>query len=183
MQNSIIIHETDNSNLKVILSVENDAFEGEEEIETLVKDLLVDPSAKPLLSLLAWEGNLPVGHILFTHAELHDMSSPLSISILAPLAVIPSHQKKGIGTLLIQKGLERLKGMGVDLVFVLGHIEYYPRCGFEPAWKWGLEASYPIPEAVKDAWMVQELTPGILGSVKGKIQCAKAMDKPEYWRE
>ena len=68
-------------------------------------------------------------------------------------------------------------------MFVLGHPEYYPRYGFVSAGKLGFEATYPIPEKVADAWMVQELQPGIIGKIKGKVLCAKALDAPEYWRE
>ena len=107
----------------------------------------------------------------------------MSTQILAPLGVLPEYQKKGIGKRLIQEGLHQLKEAHVDIVFVLGHPNYYPRCGFQPANILGFEAPYPIPEEVADAWMVQELTPGIIGTVRGVIQCAKAMDKPEHWRE
>ena len=96
---------------------------------------------------------------------------------------MPDYQKKGIGGKLIDRGLQLLTSSGVDLVFVLGHSEYYPRHGFEPAGSLGLEAPYPIPEEHKDAWMVQALRPGLLGSLHGKVVCADALDKPEHWRE
>ncbi len=31
--------------------------------------------------------------------------------------------------------------------------------------------------------MVQELNVGVIGKVKGKIQCSEALSKPEHWRE
>ena len=47
----------------------------------------------------------------------------------------------------------------------------------------GFEAPYPIPEEVAGAWMVQGLKPGRIGRVKGKVQCAWFLDRPECWRE
>jgi putative acetyltransferase len=40
-----------------------------------------------------------------------------------------------------------------------------------------------IPEEVSSAWMVQELNPGVIESVSGKIRCARTLDQPKYWRE
>jgi predicted N-acetyltransferase YhbS len=57
-----------------------------------VRELVDDPSARPLLSLLAWDGDRPVGHVMFTAARLDGASRDVSISILAPLAVVPDTQ-------------------------------------------------------------------------------------------
>jgi predicted N-acetyltransferase YhbS len=89
----------------------------------------------------------------------------------------------GVGTRLIEAGLTELKQVGVDLVFVLGHPGYYPRCGFTPAGVLGFEAPYPIPEKNAAAWMVQDLSGAAIGKVSGKVGCAAALDRPAYWRE
>lgn len=67
--------------------------------------------------------------------------------------------------------------------FVLGHIDYYPRAGFRPALPLGLRAPYAIDSAVADAWMVRETRPGLLGAVRGTVQCADALMHPALWRE
>ncbi len=72
---------------------------------------------------------------------------------------------------------------GVELVFVLGHPDYYPRHGFKPAGALGFEAPYPIPDKNANAWMVQELRTGAIDSVSGKVICADALNQPEHWRE
>ncbi len=181
MKSDIRIEKAVESDLEAISSIHEAAFE-EEDVAGLTRDLLDDESAQPRISLLAVQDQQPIGHILFTRAQIGG-DKDLTASILAPLGVIPEHQKKGIGGLLIRKGLQLLSESAVDLVFVLGHIEYYPRFGFIPAAKQGLIAPYPIPEEVADAWMVQELRPGVLGKCQGKIICARAMDKPEHWQE
>ena len=104
-------------------------------------------------------------------------------SLLAPLSVVPDTQGKGVGGLLISEGLNHLRKSGTDLVFVLGHPDYYPRHGFETAATYGLNAPYPIAEEHTEAWMVQALRPGLLGTCTGTLTCADAIDKPEYWQE
>jgi len=54
---------------------------------------------------------------------------------LAPVAVRPEFQKQGIGGELIREGLKVCLQLGYDSVIVLGHPEYYPKFGFEPASK------------------------------------------------
>ena len=178
----MIIREATGSDLEDVLNVEKEAF-GYDKEANLVRDLLSDPSARPLYSLIAFRDDKAVGHILFTSARLENMQEGASLSILAPLAVIPGFQKQGIGGRLIERGLRHLAASGVDLVFVLGHPDYYPRFGFKPAGARGFEAPYPIPEKHADAWMVQELHKGVIGSVSGKVRCADMLDKPEHWRE
>ncbi|WP_204103264.1 MULTISPECIES: N-acetyltransferase [Spirulina sp. CCY15215] len=174
------IREALDTDLDDVLLVERLAFGGEAEAE-LVKNLMRDRSAKPLLSLLALQNEQPVGHILFTKAHL-TTDANIAIAILAPLAVVPDAQKQGIGGKLVQRGLELLSQAGFDLIFVLGHPEYYPRYGFKPAGNLGFEATYPILEKNADAWMVQELRPGAIASFSGKVICCDGLNKPEYWR-
>ncbi|MGK7877313.1 MAG: GNAT family N-acetyltransferase [Xenococcaceae cyanobacterium] len=176
------IREATDSDLNDVLFIERVAFGHDKEAE-LVRDLLDDPSAKPILSLLAFKDDRAVGHILFTTARLTKTKTTASSAILAPLAIVPDAQKQGIGGKLIERGLQLLSKSGVDLVFVLGHPEYYPRYGFKPAGYLGFEAPYPIPDEHADAWMVLALSPGVIGSVCGKVICSQALSKPEHWRE
>ena len=184
MSGRLEIREATEFDFDGLLDVERQAF-GDDEgpvIVDLVENLLNDPSAKPLLSLIALEDQRVTGHILFTKARI-SLNEKISTSLLAPLAVAPGHQSRGIGGRLITEGLKILAGRGVKLVFVLGHPEYYPRYGFKTAGALGFEAPYPIPDEVADAWMFQELGTGLIGSVRGKVICADMLDRPEYWRE
>lgn len=164
-----------------VLRIHRLAF-GEEDEARLVRKLLVDSSAQPVVSLLAFDGRDPVGHVLFTRATLVGADETRTV-LLAPLAVVPTAQKRGIGGALIRAGLAMLRAQGVELVFVLGHPTYYPRHGFVPAGEQGFEAPYPIPERDAGAWMVQALWAGLVGDVRGRVVPAKTLRRPEYWRE
>ena len=178
----IAIREATDDDLDDVLNVECRAFGGETEAE-LVRDLLADPSAEPRLSLVASLDGHCVGHILFTTVILVGAPRRVNASILGPLAVMPEAQSQGIGGKLIGEGLRLLGAAGVELVFVLGHPGYYPRFGFEPAGRSGFEAPYPIAEEHADAWMVQALRAGVIGSVAGRVQSADTLSRPELWRE
>ena len=179
------IRQSTESDRKEILNIHEQAF-GQVKgpvIAKLVDDLLNDETAIPILSLVAVANDTLVGHILFTKAVITKTENPISAQILAPLAILPDEQKKGIGEKLINEGLRLLKGSGTELVFVLGHPTYYPRCGFIPAGAQGFEAPYPIPEEHAAAWMVQALNGDVLKNNAGKIQCSKVLNEPQHWRE
>jgi putative acetyltransferase len=165
-----------------VLAVEAAAFGRPDEAQ-LVAALLDDPTAQPALSLLAEAEGTAVGHVLFTNAVVEGDGVMLPASLLAPLAVMPDAQGQGIGQALIAAGIEALAARGIGLVFVLGHIDYYPRAGFRPALPFGLRAPYDIDPALADAWMVREIRPGLLGTVQGTVRCAATLMHPELWRE
>jgi predicted N-acetyltransferase YhbS len=152
-------------------------------IAELFTCLLGDPSAQPLLSLVATVNERVVGYVLYTKVRVEDSMRTVSASLLAPLAVRPEFQNSGIGGQLIKDGLKQLEKAGVDLVFVLGHPGYYPKYGFSPAGIRGLKVPYPMAPENSDAWMVQEIRPGVLGRVSGTVACADVLNDPKYWIE
>jgi putative acetyltransferase len=168
-----------------ILDIHKQAFGNEKGpvIAKLVDDLLDDETAKPILSLVAVDDTKTVGHILYTKAIITQTEASVSAQILAPIAILPTAQKCGIGQKLINEGLNQLQKSGTELVFVLGHPTYYPRCRFAPAGEQGFEAPYLIPEEHSAAWMVQELNGDALGRIHGKVKCSKVLNEPQHWRE
>lgn len=181
----MLIRQSTETDRRDIEKIHTRAFGDEKgpEIAALVNGLFDDTTAAPLLSLVAVENDQLVGHILFTKAVLKGANTPVSIRLLAPLAVLPEAQAQGVGRKLIKEGLNQLRDTGVDLVFVLGHPDYYPRCGFTTAGMLGFEAPYPIPDEHAGAWMVEALKDGVIGRVKGKVQCSEVLDQPQHWRE
>ena len=154
-----------------------------EEIVELVNAMFDDDSTRPLLSLVAENGVGLAGHILFSAVRIQPGNQQVSARILAPLAVASDFQGAGVGAALIREGLQLLAEAGVDLVFVLGHPAYYPKFGFQTAASAGLQAPHPIPPEHADAWMVQELRAGVIGSIAGTVQCSEVLNQPHYWRE
>lgn len=106
-----------------------------------------------LVSLGAFQDESLIGHVIFTPCA-SDVDASAKLSMLAPLAVAPASQRKGVGTMLIREGLKRLKSGGVSQVFVLGEPAYYGRSGFRP--ETNIAPPHPLPDQYRDAW--QSLT-------------------------
>lgn len=174
--------ESDNQAISDVIIAAFGDVEGYE-IAILVTSLLADPTAHPLLSIVATIDNNVVGHILFTNTRIQGSERKVFSAILAPLSVHPEYQNQGIGGQLIEEGLKQLKAAGVELVFVLGHPGYYPKYGFSVAGENGFDAPYPIPPENSAAWMVQELHPGSIAHCRGRVICADALNDPRHWRE
>jgi putative acetyltransferase len=90
------------------------------------------------------------------------------------MAVHPDHQRQGIGSNLVRRGLDILRSAGERVVVVVGHPEYYPRFGFlaEPAKR--LDAPWS-----GEAWMALELIPGALEGVQGIVKYPAAFESHE----
>jgi putative acetyltransferase len=137
------------------------AFGGPYEAD-LVDQLRLDGHA--LISLVAEHSARIIGHILFSRMWIQTPTGLLPAVALAPLAVLPEHQNRGIGGRLIQRGLELLRAQGEKIVIVAGHPAYYPRFGFSVDQANALESPFP-----KDAFMALELSPGALDGIGGAV--------------
>ena len=114
--------------------------------------------ASPFISLVAEDADHVVGHILFSPVTL-SAAPELRVMGLAPMAVVPERQRRGIGTLLVKAGLSECRARGVAAVVVLGHPAFYPRFGFVPASHFGVGTEYDVPD---DAFMAIEFDRGAL---------------------
>lgn len=128
-----------------IRSVVVDAFaasqfghDGEADLVEQLREQCGRNRGEEYLSLVAVDGDEVVGHILFTPVSLAVGTETIRGMGLAPMAVAPNRQKTGVGIALVNAGLKQLSENGCPYVVVLGHPQYYPRFGFEPATKYGV---------------------------------------------
>jgi putative acetyltransferase len=149
-----------------IYRVNQEAF-GRESESRLVEALRLGPAFIPGLSLVAVEGSEVVGHILFTRLTVRGEGGTHEALALAPMAVVPAWQRKGIGSALVRRGLEDAREQGHRAVIVLGHPGYYPRFGFRPAQPLGIQSPF---EAPVDAFLVLGLQPGVLDGLEGRVE-------------
>lgn len=126
-----------------------------------------------ICSLVAEENGVIVGHVLFSPAVLDDDGRETTVAALGPVAVRPSHQRRGIGDALIRAGLGVCREQGYDLAVVLGHSTYYPRFGFRPSRPLGIRWEHDAPE---EAFMVMELQTGAPAGRMGIIRYQPEFD-------
>ncbi len=122
--------------------------------------------ASPIVSLVADDGGIVRGHIMFSPVTVAERPE-LRMMGLAPLAVVRSHQRRGIGSALVRAGLNACRAMQVEAVVVLGHPEYYPRFAFRPASRFGLSCDYDVRD---EAFMAVELRPAALAGPPGRVR-------------
>ena len=144
-----------------IRRLNDDAFGGTYE-SRLIEDLrAADLDA---VELVAVENDDIVGHILFSVLATTIDQQAVPALALAPMAVRPDRQRRGIGSVLVRAGLSLARVRDWRAVIVLGHQKYYPRFGFSAALARPLEAPFS-----GDAFMALELEPGALRGEKGRV--------------
>ena len=122
-------------------------------------------NCKDILSLVAISDDKIVGHIFFSPAIIKTGNNVLVGMGLAPMAVLPEYQNKGIGSKLVQEGLRQIRETECPFVIVLGHDKYYPRFGFEKASNHGLKPQWEsVPN---EAFMVIILDEAIMSGISG----------------
>jgi len=148
---------------KTVWNLNHEAFGVEDEANLV--DALRDGGFVEV-SLVAEEDGEIVGHILFSRLTIVTDDRIVDALSLAPMAVLPSHQRQGIGSKLVEAGLEACPQQIHKIVVVLGHPEFYPRFGFSAELARPLES----PFGGGEAWMAKELVPGVLSGVEGRIE-------------
>lgn len=104
-----------------------------------------------------------VGHIAYSRARV---DSGDEILALAPMAVLPEHQRQGFGTALVRESLRHATETEFPLVVVVGHPEYYPRFGFEPAAPLGIAVPFEVPSEALMAFRLPTYRPAVRGTVE-----------------
>lgn len=117
------------------------------------------------ISLVALDGACVVGHVAFSPVTLD--GRPLGLG-LAPSAVLPEFQRRGIGAELVRAGLEECRRRQVGVVVLLGSPAYYGRFGLKPAAIWNLRDEYHGG----DAFQAIELRPQAIPASGGLVQYA-----------
>ena len=138
----IEIREERPADVAAVREVNRRAFEQERE-SNIVDALRANGGA--LLSLVATIHDQVIGHVMYSRVSVGDM---VNGAALGPMAVLPEHQRQGIGTRLIDTGNQKIKDAGYPFIIVVGHAEYYPRFGFRPAGKYGIKCEWDVPEEV-----------------------------------
>ena len=161
---SITIRPEEPGDYDAVAQVNEAAFErpAEAKLVNALREL-----AYPVISLVATIEDQVVGHILFTPVIAEEaLISPGLIMGLAPMAVVPGFQRKGVGSQLVEAGLDACVQLGCTAIVVLGHPEYYPRFGFAPASRFGIRCEYEVPDEV---FMAVELVPDALEGCHGLV--------------
>ncbi|MGZ8692392.1 MAG: GNAT family N-acetyltransferase [Gaiellaceae bacterium] len=96
----------------------------------------------PELSLVAVSEGQTHGHVISSYVDVEPGAR--RVLQVGPLAVLPSHQRRGIGSALMGETIRIAEARGEPLLLIEGNPKYYERFGFTRADAVGIE---PPPEA------------------------------------
>ncbi len=138
MAASLIVRSTTPADRDVVLDLVRTAFSddtrtGDEEVDIIVATWALGTAARPI-DLVAVDDQTIAGHVLGARGALGNDE----LLAVAPLAVAPNHQGRGVGTALMHELLTRADGADWPMAVLLGRPEYYSRFGFEPAGQFGI---------------------------------------------
>lgn len=154
------IREERPDDVAAIRDVNQRAF-GQDQESNLVDALRSNRAA--LLSLVATLNDRVAGHIMYSPATIGDITG----AALGPMAVLPEHQRQGIGSKLVEAGNRKLKEAGVPFIIVVGHPNFYPRFGFKPASAVAMKCEWDVPDDVCMLLLIDERKmTGVSGLVK-----------------
>ena len=165
---SVEIREELPGDIAAIREVNRRAF-GQDQEANIVDALRSNRAS--LLSLVAMLNGRVVGHIMYSPITVGEVTG----AALGPMAVLPEYQRQGIGSKLVEAGNQKLKDAGCPLIIVVGHAEYYPRFGFEPASVHGITCEWEMPDNVFMLLVLDKAkTQGVSGLAKYRPEFSTA---------
>lgn len=174
------IREATNIDSGSIREVHMHAFDGGEEklVATLASNLLREETTPKTITLVAENEGEVIGHIAFSPVTF-DSSNNLKGYILAPLGVKPEYQNRGIGSKLIERGIEQLSRIKVNVLFVYGDPKYYGKFGFkvEVATRFLPPYSLQYPFG----WQALVLNEEYFAELNVKVLCVASLRDPALW--
>jgi putative acetyltransferase len=157
-----VIRDARPDDLDAIVAVTGAAFG-----PTAPKAIRIVREVEPEVSLVWDEDGVILGHTMLSRMRMGE-HRPFQLS---PVSVDPWHQRRGLGSALVREALTRADALGEPFVVLLGHPEYYPRFGFEPATPHGVLA----PGEFGAAWMLAKLSAWD-GTHRGRVVFPPAFD-------
>ena len=172
-----LAQETD---LDSILKVIETAFSDEESkiIMTLSAELSNETNRASITSLVAEVDTQVIGYASYSPILLKTASS-ISGYILAPLAVSPEHQKQGVGSNLVNAGIDMLTEDDANVLLVYGDPAYYGRFGFKEEIGHSFVPPYTLQYPF--GWTGMMLNDSLVPEQPLQFDCVAALSKPELW--
>lgn len=115
-----------------------------------------------------------MGNIMYSKAKIvNNDNKEFEVLCMGPLAVLPSYQKQGIGTLLIKHSIEQAKKLGYKAIIIFGDPNYYHRFGFVNAETYHIQTAEGMNF---EPFMALELYENGLTGISGKFYADKVFE-------
>jgi putative acetyltransferase len=167
----VIIRDEAPADRRQIDSLLDEAFGGPYEGGLVVR---LREAALVVVALVAVDEEQIVGHVMMSRLATQVDGRPVRALALAPLAVRPDRQRRGVGSRLVSAALDRCRAGGAEAIFVLGHPAYYARFGFSADRAAKITSPFAGPN-----FMALELVPGALSGAAGTVVYPAAFEPRE----
>ncbi len=130
-----------------------------------------DPAfVKELDFVMEQDGRL-IGQNMFMRTVIEaDDGRVIPILTMGPIGITPELKRKGYGKKLLDYCLQKAADMGFGAVLFEGNIDFYSKCGFDYAEKFGIRY-HDLPEGADASFFLcKELKSGYLDGVTGVYQ-------------
>ncbi|MCW8311200.1 MULTISPECIES: GNAT family N-acetyltransferase [Sphingobacterium] len=152
---------------KLIEAAFKEAVYTDHQEQFLVERLRKSQAFIPELSLVAVFAEQIVGYILLSRIKIKGVNIDHDSLAVAPVAVLPEYQNKGIGGLLLKEAHERAKMLGFASAILLGHASYYPKFGYKEAACFNIKLPFDVPS---ENSMAIELVENGLSGIEGRVE-------------
>ncbi len=144
-------------------------------VSDLAVNLLHEKSTINIISLVAIDNEAIIGHTAFSPVFLDRTHFGY---ILAPLAVLPTHQNNRVGSTIVKHGLDTISSLGAFIVFVYGDPQYYSRFGF----KTNLAKNFSPPHTLQypEGLHAMKLNSTVFPE-GGQFKCVNSLNDPKLW--
>lgn len=159
------------SSLKLVEDVfsEYKNLEEGKAVRRLVEEIRSKKYYLPELELIMVDGQDEViGYAMFSRFHIEGKYEDILL-LLTPVAVKTELQRTHISKELLEFGFVKAKEMGFQAILVEGNPKNYNPRGFQPSYKYGIEAGPNIKLPHPDCLMVKELTEGALDNIRGLV--------------
>ena len=128
----------------------------------------------PELDFVMHKGGRLIGQNMFMNAVINgDEGKDVPVLAMGPICICNELKRKGYGKMLLDYCLEKAAALGYGAVLFEGNIDFYSKCGFDYARKFGIRY-HDLPEGEDDSFFLcRELIPGYLKDVTGVYQTPK----------
>ena len=182
MNNRITIRPEEHKDYKSIVSLilrsfqEGTDYSDGTDIIALVEEIRDSKYYIPELSFVAELDNKVVGHFLFSKFPLsptkeggHGDGTDSEIVMLAPVSVHADYFRQGIGSTMLEMGIEEVKKKGYKGITVEGNYNFYNRVGFRTSSEYGIFPTSGWPMQEPRCMMCQQTYEGSLEGIHGYI--------------
>ena len=146
------------------------------DIIALVEEIRDSKYYIPELSFVAELSDIIVGHFLFSKFPLSPTKEGgyvneenSEIVMLAPVSVHADYFRQGIGTAMLNLGIEKVKELGYKGITVEGNYNFYNRIGFRTSSEYNIYPTSGYPMNEPRCMMCQETYEGSLDGMHGYI--------------